>query len=172
MEFVLIFFSKTLEVTISTLRNILINKGYRVIGTILSFFEIVLWLMVASKVITEVNENIYKGLMYCLGFSTGVYFGSKLENKLAFGKILVQCIIDNEEALNLTKILRENGYGVTVVDAKGLEKEKSILMIYANRKGKDDLLKIINEQNYKTMVTINEVSTLQGGYIKKTSIFK
>ena len=51
LELLLILLAKTIEVTIMTLRVILIAKGYRKEGTALSFLEILLWTFVASRVI-------------------------------------------------------------------------------------------------------------------------
>ena len=63
-ELLLIFSAKMIEVSLGTLRHILINKGYRKQGTILSFFEIMLWVFVASTVINGIAEAPIKGLIY------------------------------------------------------------------------------------------------------------
>ena len=69
LELALIFFAKIIEVSLATLRQILINKGYRRVGTILSFFEILLWTFVASRVIIGITEAPVKGIVYSIGFS-------------------------------------------------------------------------------------------------------
>jgi uncharacterized protein YebE (UPF0316 family) len=56
LELMLILVSKVTEVALGTLRQILINKGYRRQGTILSFFEIILWTFIASRVIMGIAE--------------------------------------------------------------------------------------------------------------------
>ncbi|MEF3693228.1 MAG: DUF5698 domain-containing protein, partial [Acholeplasmataceae bacterium] len=77
-ELVLIFSAKVIEVTISTMRIILIGKGFRKPGTILAVFEILLWVFVASTVINGVAEAPIKGVIYSIGFAIGVYIGSLL----------------------------------------------------------------------------------------------
>jgi uncharacterized protein YebE (UPF0316 family) len=42
----IIFFGKILEVTVSTLRMVLINRGERIKGAILAFFDVLLWLVI------------------------------------------------------------------------------------------------------------------------------
>ena len=135
-ELLLILVSKATEVSMGTIRYILVNKGYKKEGAILAFFEIILWVFVASKVITNISAAPIKGVIYSLGYSLGVYLGSKIENKLAFGKILIQVNTkdDNEEIM--AKTLRENGLGVTILDAKGKDSKRVIVMTYVNRKGK------------------------------------
>jgi uncharacterized protein YebE (UPF0316 family) len=40
-----IFFGKILEVAVSTVRLVLINRGERVKGSVLAFFDILLWVL-------------------------------------------------------------------------------------------------------------------------------
>ncbi len=164
-EICLIFFAKVIEVSTSTLRIIYINKGYRKLGTVLSMLEILLWVFVASRVIVGVASAPLKGIIYSIGFATGVYLGSILENKLAVGKIFIQAIIMHNEAEKVVKELRDAGYGVTVIDAQGKNKSRKVLMMYSNRKNKDDILRIINEWDDDAVIVANEVSMIKGGYI-------
>ena len=164
-EIALIFLAKVIEVAVSTLRIIYINKGFRTLGTILSLFEIFLWVFIASRVITGVAQAPLKGIIYGLGFATGVYIGSILENYLAVGKIYIQAIIMREEANKVINELRDAGYGVTVVSAQGKVKSRKVLMIFANRKNKDDIIRRINEMDDDALIVANEVSMIKGGYV-------
>lgn len=164
IELGLILVSKAFEVSIGTLRNILVNKGYRKQGSILAFFEITLWVFIASRVITNIGAAPIKGVIYSLGYALGVFFGSKLENKLAFGKVLIQINTKVDYASLISEVLRDNGLGVTTVDAKGKDSTRYILMVYTNRKGKDGILNIVNEIDPDAMVTVNDVSSLSGGF--------
>ena len=164
-EALLILFAKVTEVTISTLRIIYINKGFRKLGTLLSLIEILLFVFIASIVITGVQETPMKGIVYSIGFATGVYLGSLVENKLAVGKIYIQAIIMREEASKVIKELRDAGYGVTVISAKGKAKSRKVLMIFANRKNKDDIIRLINELDDDALIVANEVSMMKGGYV-------
>ena len=164
LELFLIFFSKIIEVAIATLRFILISKGYRKQGTILSFAEILIWTLVASRVITGLIEAPIKGVAYGLGFSIGVYIGSLIESKIAMGRVLIQTIIPKENEI-LVDRLREKGYAVTTMQAQGMNSEKTVLMIFANRKGKEEIIAEIHRLDQSAMTITNDVSTLQGGTI-------
>ena len=159
------FISKIVEVSVSTLRNILINKGYRREGTILSFVEIVLWTFVASRVIMGLMEAPIKGVVYSIGFSIGVYLGSKIEGRIAMGRIMLQAIVAKENANILIDGMREKGYAVTILDAHGRDSEKQVLMIFANRKGKEEIIETIQKLDKTSMIITNDVSTLHGGTI-------
>lgn len=165
-EIALIFFAKVIEVSISTLRIIYINKGYRKLGSILSLIEIFLWVFIASRVIIGVQEAPLKGIIYGLGFATGVYLGSILESYLAVGKIYIQAIIMREEANKVVSVLREAGYGVTVVSAQGKIKSRKVLMIFASRKNKDKIIDLILKLDDDALITANEISMVKGGYAK------
>jgi len=167
-QLLLILVAKTIEVALGTLRVILITKGYRTIGTILSFIEIMMWVFIASNVLKDISEAPIKGIVYGMGFSLGIFLGSKVEGWLAFGKIFVQIItsVDNNDDSSLIKVLRNAGYGATIIDAKGKDNDKQIIMVIANRKKKDVLFGLIETTNPQAVVISHDVSTLRGGYIK------
>jgi uncharacterized protein YebE (UPF0316 family) len=165
LELFLIFLSKIIEVTIATLRIILINKGYRKQGTILSFVEILLWTFIASRVIMGIVDAPIKGIVFCLGFSVGVYLGSRIEGYIAMGRVLIQTIVSLESASLITATLREKGYAVTTMEAQGRDAGKKVLMIFAYRKGKEEIIREIQHMDNTAMIITNDVSTLHGGTI-------
>ena len=164
-ELLLILVAKVIEVSIGTMRVILISKGYRKPGTFLAIFEILLWVFIASKVMMGITEYPIKGIMYSLGFALGIYFGSLLENRLAVGKVLIHVICSADDALIAMKALREAGHGVTSIDAHGKDSDRTVLMIFANRKNKNIIIEMIETMNPKALVVSNEVNILQGGYV-------
>jgi hypothetical protein len=71
--YLLIFFGKILEVTIATVRMVLINRGERVKGSIVAFFEISLWLFITGTVLSGFTErlDILRLLVFGVAFSLG-----------------------------------------------------------------------------------------------------
>lgn len=126
-----------------------------------------MWVFVASQVIAGINEQPIKAVVYSFGFAAGVYVGSRLENYLAFGKVLVQVITDVRMGTIITDVMRADGFGVTTVKGSGKDDEKAVIMIYANRRGKDLIVKKIHEMDEHAMIVTNEVSTM-GGYFSST----
>ena len=164
LELILILLAKIIEVAIATLRFILISKGYRKEGTMLSFIEILIWTFVASRVIMGIVEAPIKGIVYSIGFSIGVYLGSMIESRIAMGRVLIQTIVAKENEILVSR-LREKGYAVTTMQARGMNSEKTVLMIFANRKGKEEIIGEILQLDKTAMIITNDVSTLQGGTI-------
>ncbi|HAX02601.1 MAG TPA: hypothetical protein DEA30_01635 [Acholeplasmataceae bacterium] len=164
-ELIMIFSAKIIEVTIGTMRVILITKGYRKPGTVLAIFEILLWVFIASRVIMGIVDYPLKGLVYSLGFAFGVYIGSLLETRLAVGKILIYVIVDYASGKTMAEALRAAGNGVTTLDAHGKDSDRMVLMIFANRKNKATIIEVVEALNEKALIVSNEVSILQGGYV-------
>jgi uncharacterized protein YebE (UPF0316 family) len=164
-ELLLILVAKIVEVSLATVRQILINRGYRREGTFLSFFEIILWTFIASRVITGLAEAPVKGIAYCVGFSLGVFCGSVIENKIALGKVLIRTIVSEQKGLALTSLLREQGFAVTTAQVEGRDSKKTMLMIFTKRKGKECLVKEILGVDNKAMIIVDDVTSLQGGQL-------
>ena len=62
------------------------------------------------------------------------------------------------------KILRENGFGVTVIIGQGLEGSKEILNVAINRKDLTNLKKIVYEYDKNAFITVNNINPISGGY--------
>jgi uncharacterized protein YebE (UPF0316 family) len=165
LELLIIFVCRIVEVSIGTVRIIMVNKGYRTQAAILAFFEVLLWVFVASRVISGLAEQPLKGIMYSIGFACGVFVGSKLENRLAMGKVLIQAITDIGSGKDVAAKLRDLGYGVTSLVGEGKDAQKNVLLIYANRKGKDLVQNKIYELDPHAVVVSQDLTSIRGGYI-------
>ncbi len=163
-ELLLILGFKIIEVTIATLRMIFINKGYRKLGVISAAIEIVLWLVLASTVINGLNESPMKGVSYGIGFAVGVYFGSVIEEKLAFGKVLIQTVIPIKTGEIVAAALRQSSFGVTELRGKGREQESTVLLILANRRDIGLAVHIIKDIEPEAMIVSSETFNISGGF--------
>lgn len=168
LELLFIMVARIVEVSIGTLRVILMNKGYRVISSVLAFIEVLIWVIVASNVIVGISENPIKVVVYSFAFALGVYIGSIIEAKVALGTILIQAILPYDKGLEIAANLREEGLGVTTLDAEGMNSKKIVLMIYSKRRGKEKIISMIHAQESTAVIVSNDLSTIQGGYISPT----
>lgn len=64
--YIVIFVGKIIEVTCATIRMVLINRGEKTMGSVVAFFEIVLWIYIASAVIIGIKDDVFKALAYSL----------------------------------------------------------------------------------------------------------
>lgn len=166
-----IFFGKIAEVTVSTLRIVLINRGERGIGSAVAIIEITLWIFITGTVLANFQSDYLKVVVFVLAFSVGNFLGSWLDEKLAFGLCSLQAVVqDSSDAAMLSNVLRENGFGVTVLNARGKgESDRYILSIMLKRKLVKEALTIIHKNCKDTFVTVSDVKSQKGGYFRNSS---
>ncbi len=163
-----IFFAKIIEVTISTIRLVYINKGEKIKGTILAFIEISIWLVVVSSVLTNIAEDPMKAFVYAAAFSLGNYIGITIESKIAVGLASIQAVVNEESGQMLADILREQGFGVTIIDGKGKnDNRKNLLFIQLKRKRITEAITLIKENAPNAYISINDIKSMMGGFVKK-----
>ena len=163
----IIFFAKIIEVSISTIRIVYVNKGERAKGAILGFVEIMIWLVVVSSVLHNITEDPIKGFIYAIAFSLGNFFGVTIESKIAVGLSSIQVVVNHKDGEILADILREQGYGVTIIEGKGKNDSiKNLLFIQLKRKKIPEATRLIKEHNPEAFITVNEIKNMFGGYIK------
>ena len=166
--YVVIFLAKILEVAVSTLRMVLINRGEKVKGSILAFFDVLIWLFITGSVLSEFGDNILKILVFAVAFAVGNYMGSWLENKLAFGISSIQVIMkDSSTVIIMLENLRKDSFAVTVVDGQGKDGNRKLLIIHVKRKRIGEAVKIVNSTSSDCVIAINDVETIRGAYLKK-----
>lgn len=165
--YIIIFFAKIIEVSISTLRIVLVSKGEKLVGAILGFFEVLIWLIVVNSVLHNITQDPIKVVVYCLAFSVGNYIGVVIESKLAVGLSSLQVIVKGGNGSELASLLRENNFGVTIIEGQGKEQKREILFIHLKRKRIDEAVKLIQSIVDNAVIIVNETKIVKGGYIKK-----
>jgi uncharacterized protein YebE (UPF0316 family) len=127
----LIFVARIGDVSLGTIRTICVVNGRRGVAWILGFFEILIWIMVVSKVINNLNVPAY-AIAYAFGFATGNYVGITIEKYLAFGEQVVR--VFTRQGAALAADLRTAGFGVTQLSGEGRDGPVDLLFIETPRK--------------------------------------
>lgn len=161
----IIFGARILDVSLGTTRIILVSKGRKGQAAILGFFEVIIWLLVAAQVITKVDNVVYI-IAYAAGFSAGSYIGIMIEDKLAIGQIALRLIIKKDPTEFIDK-LRENRFGVTVVEAKGKDGIAYIVYSIISRKRIKLYEELANEYVPKAFISYEDVKNVREGYFYK-----
>jgi len=159
-----IFLAKIVEVSLQTVRVVLITKGERLIGAFIGFFEVVIWIMIVGNVITDITSDPFKAVAYALGFAVGNYVGSWLEEKIGIGMSEIQAIVLEKDGGALAEVLRDNGYAVTVVDGQGKNFPRNILFMYVRRKRVRAVVDLIRNQQANAVITVSEAKPMYGGF--------
>lgn len=164
LVYILIFIAKISELAMVTLRTILTARDEKLINALLCFIQISIWVVSTATVINNVTEDPMRIVAYVLGCTVGCYVGMVLDEQLAIGQNMLTVIIDGENGKDLTKIVRDDGYAVTVLQGKGRERDKLVLMIATRRKKQKRLIKIIKDAVPEAMIIRESISTV-GGYL-------
>ncbi|MEH7444287.1 DUF2179 domain-containing protein [Heyndrickxia sp. MSNUG] len=153
-------------VSFFTIRMILTLKGQRYLAAGLSTIEVVVYVVGLGLVLDNLNE-IQNLIAYAVGYGIGVIVGMKIEEKLALGYITIN-VITKEYDLDLPKVLREKGYGVTDWAANGLEGDRMALQILTPRKYELKLYQTIKELDPKAFIIAYEPKSIHGGFWVKS----
>ncbi|MGQ8335096.1 DUF2179 domain-containing protein [Sunxiuqinia sp. A32] len=158
----LIFFARISDVTVGTLRIVMVSKGQKAIAPLLGFFEVIIWLITMSKIIQNI-DNWVAYVAYGAGFATGNYIGLIIEEKLAVGIVQLQ-IITRKSADNLIAKLKASGYGITYHNAQGATSEE-VAVIYSiiKRNEIQKVIEIIRTYNPNAFYSIEDVKFINKG---------
>lgn len=168
LVYALIFVGKLLEVAVSTVRIVLISRGEKGKGSIIAFFEILLWLFVTGTVLTGFQQDPIRIFVFAIAFSIGNFTGSWLEDRLAFGVCSVQVIVpEGDESQHLADKLRENNFAVTTIQGSGKDGERVLMILHLKRKRAPQAVQVIQSCLENAVVVVNDSKVIRGGFMKK-----
>ena len=151
----LIALSRVVDVSFGTLRIIFLHRGKKLLVPILGFFEIFIWLIVIREIMQNLTNILYY-IAYAGGFAIGNFVGILIEEKLALGNNIIR-IVSLKNSNELIEKLKDNGFGYTMIDAKGSKGDAKIIFTVIKRKDKVKVIELINNINPHTFYTIDDV---------------
>lgn len=162
LSYLLIFFARVLDISLATIRMIMVVRGKRIQAALIGFMEALIFVVVFSRVLNHMDDPI-NVLMFASGFATGNYVGMWVEEKMALGNIIVQAITPTHYQ-DLTESLRAEGFGVTIVQGYGIKGINNLLNITLQRKRMNKLMRIIDDYDKQIFVTVTDARAIRGGY--------
>ncbi len=164
MIYIAIILAKIVEVSMATVRIVLITKGERKIGAFIGFFEVSLWLVLVSTVLTNIMADPLKIVAYALGFALGNYIGSIVEEKIGIGSAEIQAIVKADHGKMLSEALRNEGFAVTVMQGEGKNHPRNILLMYVPRKKVKKCVELIKSTQENSVITVSDKKPIYGGF--------
>ena len=152
-----VFLARVTDVSLGTVRTVLLFRGRRVLAPIIGFFEVLIWISAAATVLQHL-DHWYLAVAFAGGFAVGNYVGLWLEAKLAIGHQLVRTI-SFEPAIDLAARLREHGH--EVVEVPGVasdERPVEVLLLVERRRRLPQLLSRIEATDPTAVTTISDVT--------------
>lgn len=160
-----IFFARICDVSLGTLRIIFIAKGYKNQAALISFFEILIWIIVITRVIQHM-DNWINYIAYAGGFAIGSYVGMLIEERISLGYDMIR-IITRLNPNNLVQALRDEGFGITALKGNGMEGEVGVIYVIIQRSHLKRVSELIRQYNPHALYTIEDIR-----YVSKSIYYK
>jgi uncharacterized protein YebE (UPF0316 family) len=134
----------------------------------LGFFESFIWLM-AIRQIFEHLDNWICYIAYPAGFAMGIFVGMIIEERIAYGKLIVR-IITQENVNTLIPYLNGKQYRYTQVSAEGPQGHENLIFTVLDREDLESLLYHLKEILPSAFYTVERVNkAAEVGTLKEES---
>lgn len=152
----LIFLARIADVSINTIRIIYVLGGRRWTATILGFFESFIWLMAIRQIFQHL-DNWVCYIAYPAGFAMGILVGMIIEERIAYGKVIVR-IITRKDVKELLAYLSKKNFRYTHVNAEGPDGHENLVFTVLEREWLEELLDKLKDILPTSFYTVEKVN--------------
>ncbi|HUI88002.1 MAG TPA: DUF5698 domain-containing protein [Anaerolineales bacterium] len=150
------------DMSLDTLRLLFVVRGRKGIAWTLGFFEAGIYIVAITRVLSNLN-NPLTILGYAAGFATGNVVGMLIEERLAIGHIQMS-IVSSTRGAALAQALREAGFAVTEVPARGKDGMVHMLNASVLRKDVPNIERVVHAVDAEAFVTSADVRPVRRGF--------
>lgn len=154
---------RIIDVSLGTIRMIITVQGKKYIAGTIGFFEVTIWVVAISSVMSQL-DNWINVVAYSSGFAIGTVLGITLEQKLGSGFVWLN-IISMNFADDITELLRQNKFGVTLIPGEGASGGVTVLLVLIPRKRQKEVMHLIEQIDPKAFITMQSSIPHRGGYL-------
>lgn len=161
-----IFLFRILDVSLGVMRTIVLVRRKTLLASMIGFVEVLIWFLIVRDALTSAEGGIFVALAYASGFAAGTFIGSMLSKKLIKTKINVQVITSSRDD-NMVKIVRANGFPLTIIHAAGSGEKKTeryLLFIEINNYEFNRLKQLILSLDNKAFIFVNDLTNAVNGH--------
>jgi uncharacterized protein YebE (UPF0316 family) len=158
---ILIFLARIADVSLGTVRVILVSQRLKYLAPVAGFFEVLIWILVIGQIMKNLSSPICY-VAYAGGFAAGNFIGILIAERLSLGTVLVRVIFP-KQANGLIGRLRERRYGVTSIDGQGANGPVQILFTIVPRREVYAVIELVKESNPQAFYSIEDVDHVERG---------
>jgi uncharacterized protein YebE (UPF0316 family) len=140
------------DVSLDTIRVILVVQGKKYSAGIVGFFEVLIWVF-AIRFVFQHLDVIPNLVGYAFGFAMGNIIGITIEQKIGFGYSQLS-VISMHHTDDIANTLRKSKFGVTILPAEGGSGGVSVIVLICPRKQQRNVIKLIESIDKKSFITI------------------
>ena len=156
----LIMIMRICDVSIGTMRTILVVQGKKYYAGLAGMIEVLIWVFAIRYIFQNLDEviNLFG---YAIGFGIGNILGITIEQKIGLGFAQLN-IISRSASEKIIELLRKQKYGVTVLPAQGATGQLSIIVVIVPRKFQKRLIKLIESIDSNAFITVQHSLPYRG----------
>tara|TARA_X000000368_G_C22971296_1_gene685586 strand:- start:259 stop:759 length:501 start_codon:yes stop_codon:yes gene_type:complete len=147
----IIFSLRLADQSLGTMRALLVSKNKPIYAALIGLVESAIWIVAISQVVKDIDDPVLIGA-YAAGFAAGTILGSYIERIVGVGNIVVR-VFCPANSPSVAEKLREDGYGVTIIDGEGKDGPVKIYLCVIPRKKLKLVLKMIEKINPNSFIT-------------------
>ena len=159
---VVIFFLRVADMSLDTLRVLVVMRGRKSVAWILGFFQAAIFVLAITSVLKDL-DNLLNVFGYAAGFATGVVLGMWIEGRLAIGYTHLR-VISPRRGAALAEQLRQAGYAVTEVSGQGKDGMVSLLNCSVLRRKAPGAINLVEQIDPEAFVTAEAVRAVRRGF--------
>jgi uncharacterized protein YebE (UPF0316 family) len=161
-----IFLARIIDVGLGTLRSVCVINGRRTASWFLGFFEVLVWVIAVSKVITHVHEAPVYAVAFALGAATGHWVGITVERRIAFGQQIVR--VFSRRGRDIADTVREAGFRVTEIDGRGRSGPVELLFIECPRREAMEVAELAREIDPDCYFIVDDIRMTSAAWVRHT----
>jgi uncharacterized protein YebE (UPF0316 family) len=158
----LIFGLRIVEMSLDTVRVLLVMRGRKAIAWAIGFCQSILFVLAITTVLSNL-DNFLTALGYAGGFATGNVLGMVIEERLAIGHTHLR-IISSRAGAGIAAALRAEGYGVTEISGRGKDGMVTLINCNVLRKHVPKVERISRERDESVFITAEDVRPIRRGF--------
>ena len=147
----IIFLLRLADQSLGTMRALLVAKNKSMYAAFIGLIESAIWIVAISQVIKDIDDPVLIG-SYAAGFAAGTILGSYIERILGVGNIVIR-VFTSAKSPSVAEKIREEGYGVTIIDGEGKDGPVKIYLCVIPRRKLSSVLDMIREINPDSFIT-------------------
>lgn len=157
-----IFALRVSDMTCDTLRMLFVVRGRKGIAWVLGFVQSVIFVIAITSVLQHL-DNPLNVIGYAAGFATGNVVGMWIEERLAIGHVKIS-IVTQRFGTALSQVLRDSGFGVTEIPARGRDGMVSMLSVSVQRKDVSKVEDVVRAMDAEAFIISEDVRPLRRGF--------
>ncbi len=154
---VAVFGLRIVDVTLGTLRTIMVVQGRVMLAVFIGFFEVLIWVAVVSEVIVRVQDNPVLLVAYAAGFGMGNACGIMVERWIGLGTCVIR-MITGGDGVAVAKAIRMNGYEATAFPGTGSTGPRTLVFTTCPRRAVDDVVEDVAGVDPEIFYTVERFS--------------